>query len=206
MDPTVEQQQHKPVCDRTGLLADAKPTNTATLWHRRLGHRHLTDVRMMKDTNVVTGVRLLEKDLKIPGVCDSCILAKMHRSPIPRVSKRVEPKVKLQEVTIDIGVMNVPTTQKFRYFLIIIEHLTRRGFGYLLRLKSDAVAAFTKFVNLIKSSSDAQPLGVVYSDNEFRTEACVFCARVRVFYKFGQLQILLSKMLLRSGAFEPPRR
>jgi hypothetical protein len=54
--------------------------------------------------------------------------------------------------------MNVPTTQKFRYFLII-------------NVKSNAVVAFTKLVNLIKSSSGAQPLGVVYSDNELRTEA-----------------------------------
>jgi hypothetical protein len=62
MEPTVEQQQHILVFDTTGFLADSKLTNTATLWHRLLGHRHLTDVMMVKDTNVVTGVRFLEKN------------------------------------------------------------------------------------------------------------------------------------------------
>ena len=51
------------------------------LWHRRLAHHHLADVKALLHHNLVTGMAI---DLKTPPdpICEPCLAGKMHANPV----------------------------------------------------------------------------------------------------------------------------
>jgi hypothetical protein len=53
-----------------------------SLWHRRLAHHNLVDVKALNERNLVTGMRLDIKSAPDP-ICEPCLAGKMHANPLP---------------------------------------------------------------------------------------------------------------------------
>ena len=67
----------------------ANPATTLPLnllfWHRRLAHHNLTDVKVLIECNLVTGMQLDVKTAPDP-ICEPCHAGKMHANPFPSSS------------------------------------------------------------------------------------------------------------------------
>ena len=57
------------------------------LWHRRLVHHHLADVKALLNRNLVTGMTMDLKTAPDP-ICEPCLTGKMHANPFPSSSWR----------------------------------------------------------------------------------------------------------------------
>ena len=73
------------------------------LWHRRLAHHHLGDVKALLHCNLVTGMAIDSKSLPDP-ICEPCLAGKMHANPFPSSSWRASRPLELVHTDVhDVG-------------------------------------------------------------------------------------------------------
>ena len=83
----------------------------ATLWHRRMGHLNLNDLK-----KVHSGINGEQYE-----VCEVCSMSKLHELPVPRQTQ-TRAKLKGEQVFSDIqGPFEVPSLQGARYALTFID-------------------------------------------------------------------------------------
>ena len=73
------------------------------LWHRRLAHHHLTDVKALLHHNLVTGMAI--DSMSLPDlICEPCLASKMHANPFPSSSWRASRPLELVHSDVhDVG-------------------------------------------------------------------------------------------------------
>lgn len=69
------------------------------LWHRRLGHRNIPDIRKMFHQNLTKG-DVVALQGQPPSFCEACVIGKAKRLPFPKQSKPKEWKL-LERIDID---------------------------------------------------------------------------------------------------------
>ena len=134
------------------------------LWHNRLGHAPME--RIYK-TGCISHICKNQHD-----ICLTCPLAKFTKLPYSPSTSCAKKKFDL--IHIDIwGPYKVQTKETYRYFLTIVDDLSRATWVQLLKLKSEAYGAIRKFVLFVQNQFQAQ-VKVVRSDNalEFDDEHC----------------------------------
>lgn len=117
-------------------------------WHRRLGHRNLKDLTLMK--SMVNGMDMKDCSHKNDKLCDVCVLGKHHRDPF--LTSQSTTKQVLDLVHSDIcGPMEVQTPGKKKYFLTCIDDFSRYTTVYLLERKSDASERIQEFARWVEN-------------------------------------------------------
>ena len=114
-----------------------------SLWHRRLGHHNFVDVKKMIKNEMVTGARLDSTSSPDP-VCEPCLAGKMHADPFPSSEHRATRPLELVHSDLH-GPIRVQTHSGYRYWATFIDDHTRFWVIYLLKKKSDTLAAFKSF-------------------------------------------------------------
>ena len=67
------------------FLASAPVKDTATLWHKKIGHRQMRALIKWRDAGLVTGIpRHLTITDKDRHICDACARAKSTRHAMPK--------------------------------------------------------------------------------------------------------------------------
>ena len=66
-------------------LADATLDNTIDLWHLRLGHRNVKDIKLLVTKNMATGISLKPNDVK--SFCPACCKGKSTKKPFDKSGK-----------------------------------------------------------------------------------------------------------------------
>jgi hypothetical protein len=56
--------------------------NSLELWHRRLGHLNVQDLKKLE--NLVTGMKITDRNVDIRHPCEACIVGKSARLPFPK--------------------------------------------------------------------------------------------------------------------------
>jgi len=114
-----------------------------SLWHRRLAHHNLADVKRMIQKDLVTGVQLRSTSAPDP-ICEPCLAGKMHANPFPSSEHRASKPLELIHSDVH-GPVVVRTRSGFRYWVTFIDDYTRLWVVYLLKHKSDTFVAFKLF-------------------------------------------------------------
>ena len=110
--------------------------DSARKWHRQLGQLNQTDV-----------VRNAPKTVGEPDdACNVCALAKITKTPVPRVAE-TQAEEKQERVFTDVmGPFRVESLSGFRFCIVFADQYTKFVFVELLKAKSEALASLKKFV------------------------------------------------------------
>ena len=83
---------------------------------------------------------------ELDDVCNVCALAKITKTPVPRVAE-TQAEEKLERVFTDVmGPFKVKSLSGFRFCIVFADQYTKFAFVDLLKAKSEALARLKKFV------------------------------------------------------------
>jgi transposase InsO family protein len=113
-----------------------------SLWHCRLAHHNLVDVKALIERNLVTGMRL---DIKTAPdlICEPCLAGKMRAKPFPSSSWRASRPLEL--VHSDLHEVPYCSFSGFRYWVTFIDDYSRFRFVLPIQATSDVFVAFKQF-------------------------------------------------------------
>ena len=116
------------------------------LWHCRLGH---IGVKRMKKLHADG---LLESlDYESLGACEPCLMGKMTKTPFSGTVERATDLLEIIHTDV-CGPMNIEARDKYHYFLIFTDDLSRYGYIYLMKQKSETLKSSYNFRVNRKSS------------------------------------------------------
>ena len=150
--------------------------NPLNLIHARCGHSGITTILfgikhgLFKDSEKYS---YLLKDGNF-DFCSICATAKMRAKPHVTSESEHPEDVKGSHFSVDLcSPMSVESAGGKKYFMVLIDRFTRRGFIYFLRGKDDAVNVLTEFLAEIRATLGVITVRIVRSDNggEFTSDA-----------------------------------
>lgn len=133
---------------------EIKRRNNAKLcihdWHRRLAHRNLQDIQVMKEQG------LCVERCDCSDQCESCILGKMAKLPFDKVSTPVE---KLLDVVVtDVcGPLSVEGLKHERYFITFTDLFSKFCTVYFMKTKDESKKYVKVFVERMKNLKKDKP-------------------------------------------------
>ena len=124
-----------------------KVNNDSAFWHCRLGH---IGVKRMKKLHADG---LLESlDYESFDACEPCLVGKMTKTPFSGTMEQATDLLKI--IHIDVcNPMSVEARGGYHYFLIFIDDLSRYGYIYLMKHKSETFEKFKEFQSEVEKSS-----------------------------------------------------
>ena len=126
----------QPVCLVVGTGDDP-----AWTWHARFGHLNFDSLRRLAKGEMVRGLPLVEH---VNQLCDACLAGKQRRAPFAKQAK-FRAKERLELVHGDLcGPITPATPSGKRYFLLLVDDLSRYMWLALLSTKDEAAAAITR--------------------------------------------------------------
>jgi hypothetical protein len=129
------------------------------LWHHRLGHISNSRLQLIRDPVVIQTTRSTINEVP----CSICPLARQHRLPFNQSLHKSSFNFEL--IHCDLwGPCSVAAYDGSRYFLTIVDDLSRSTWVYLLRYKSDTRKFIESFCNLIHTQFGAK-IKYLRSDN-----------------------------------------
>ena len=118
------------------MSSNSVKLDSARKWHRRVGH--------LNQANVVR--KAPETEWGLDDVCNVCALAKITKTPVPRVPE-TQAEEKLERVFTDVmGPFRVESLSGFRFCIVFADQYTKFMFEDLLKAKSEAPASLKKSV------------------------------------------------------------
>ena len=113
--------------------------NEIYLWHYRL--RHINKIRI----NRLTQQDILEiNDCESLSTYESSLLGKITKSPFSGKGERASDVLKLRHIDV-CGLMNISARDGYVYFITFIDDLSRYGYVYLMKRKSESFEIFKQF-------------------------------------------------------------
>ncbi|KAI5708540.1 hypothetical protein M8J77_024816 [Diaphorina citri] len=130
------------------------------LWHRRLGHLNIQDLKSLERTG--TGVQLTTKTI---DNCDACAKGKQHRTPFTNNSTPTRADSPLALIHSDVcGPMQVTSSGGNRYFLTFTDDFSRMSHVYFIKNKHDVFEKFREYKALVENQT-GKKIKVFRSDN-----------------------------------------
>jgi len=111
-------------------------------------------------------------DCESYGTCEACLLGKMTRAPFSGKGTRASEVLGLIHTDV-CGPLNITARGGYHYFITFTDDLSRYGYVYLIRHKSDAFEKFKEFQNEVENQLDKKikalrsDRGGEYLSNEF---------------------------------------
>lgn len=119
------------------------------LWHHRLGHLGMGNVRKILKGEMVDGVN--ER-----SVCKGCIMGKQHRTEYPKESGKRASEL-LELIHSDVcGPMSVNSLGGSRFFVTFIDDYSHYTQVYFIKRKSEVFEKFQEFVNFTTNLTGKQ--------------------------------------------------
>ena len=117
------------------------------LWHCRLGHIGVKHMKKLHKYGFLESLGYESFD-----ACEPCLLGQMTKTPF---SGTMERAIDLLEIihTDVCDPMSVDARGKYRYFLTFTDDLSRYGYIYLMKHKSEIIEKFKEFQSEVKKSS-----------------------------------------------------
>ena len=122
--------------------------NNTLLWHYRLGHISETRINKLYKEEFFDPY-----DYESLGTCESCLMRKMTKTPFSGHGERTSELLGL--VHIDVC---DPVTTKVRggysYFITFTDDLSRFGYVYLMKHKSEAFDKFKEYQSMVEKQTE----------------------------------------------------
>lgn len=119
----------------------ATSENSTELWHRRMAHLNHSDLVKLNN-GLASGITFNDK--KQSSSCIPCLQGKQIRFPFPKKGSRVASVLDLIHSDL-CGPMEVSSMSGARYFLTLIDDLSRKVFVYFLKTKEGVKGIFEEF-------------------------------------------------------------
>ena len=108
----------------------------AYLWHYRLGHINKNRINRLAQEGI-----LYINDYELLPICEFCLFGKMTKSLFTEKDERASEVLDL--IYSDVcGPMNISAKRGYSYFIIFIDKLSRYGYAYLMKYKSESFEIF----------------------------------------------------------------
>lgn len=113
-------------------------------WHRRLAHRNLNDIRLMK----ADGLKI--RNCECSDICEMCIKGKMSRKSFPKKATSTENT--LDCIVSDVcGPMQIESLGRKRYFVTFIDVHSNYTEVQFIRQRSEVVQKSIEFIERMKT-------------------------------------------------------
>lgn len=123
------------------LCLAARWADEAWQWHERFGHLHFEALKRLSAKGMVRGLPSLDH---VEQFCDVCVLTKQRRLPFPQQSS-FRAKERLELVHGDLcGPVTPATPGGRRYFLLLVDDLSRYMWVVVLGSKGEAADAIRR--------------------------------------------------------------
>jgi len=119
--------------------------NMTYFWHCRLGHISWNRMRKLHGDGLL-GL----SDLESFETCESCLLGKMTKSPFAKSCERASDLLGLVHSDV-CGPMSATARGGYHYFITFTDDLSRYGYVYLMKHKSEALEKFKEFQNEVEN-------------------------------------------------------
>lgn len=130
------------------------------LWHRRLGHRNITDIKKLEQL----GAGICIEKCNDNDFCDTCAKSKLTRTPFPKASLDRSKEI-LNIIHSDVcGPFQVKSRSGKRYFLSFIDDYSRYSKVYVLSTKNEVFSKFKEFHKEVENFTNKK-LKILRCDN-----------------------------------------
>ena len=152
--------------DHSMSIADASvdkdKRKRLNLWHQRLGHLNVQQLKQTVAKCHVTGIDLSDSDRL--DFCEGCVEGKMSRYPFKPVGE-IRSTRKLKLVHSDVcGPMSTESFNGKRYFVTFIDDYSCCVKVYFIRHKSEVLQKFKEFEAAATNEADCK-IGTLRTDN-----------------------------------------
>ena len=110
------------------------------LWHCRLGH---IGVKRMKKLHA-------DGHLESLDACEPCLMGKMTKTPFSGTMERATDLLEIIHTDV-CNPMSVKARGRYRYFLTFTDDLSRYGYIYLMKHKSETFEKFKEFQSEVEN-------------------------------------------------------
>ena len=115
------------------------------LWHCRLGHIGIKRMKKLHSDGLLESL-----DFESFDTCEPCLMGKMTRTPFSGIMERASDLLEIVHTDV-CGPMSVTTRGGYRYFLTFTDDLSRYGYIYLMKHKSETFEKFKEFQNEVEN-------------------------------------------------------
>ena len=180
------------------LCLVARRDDEAWQWHERFGHLHFEALKRLSAKEMVRGLPCLDH---VEQLCDVCVLTKQRRLPFPQQSS-FRAKERLELVHGDLcGPVTPATLGGRRYFLLLVDDLSRYMWVMVLGSKGEAANAIRR-AQVAAEAECGRKLRVLRTDNggEFTADEFTSYWRIRAFSTTTPRRTARSRTASSSGA------
>src|ERR1043165_1094158 len=115
------------------------------MWHCRLGHIGIKRMEKLHKDGLLDSL-----DFGSLDTCEPCLMGKMTRTPFSGVMERGDDLLGIIHTDV-CGPMNVPTCNGLRFFVTFTNDLSRYGYIYLMKHKSETFERFKEFQSEVEN-------------------------------------------------------
>src|SRR3954464_2595622 len=115
------------------------------MWHCRLGHIGIKRVEKLHKDGLLESL-----DFGSLDTCEPCLMGKMTRTPFNGIMEHADDLLGIIHTDV-CGPMNVPTRNGLRYFVTFTDDLSRYGYIYLMKHKSETFERFKEFQSEVEN-------------------------------------------------------
>ena len=113
--------------------------NSTYMWHCRLGHIGVKRMKKLHSDGLLESL-----DFESLETCEACLMGKMTKTPFSGMMERATDLLEIIHTDV-CGPMSVSTRGGYRYFLTFTDDLSRYGYIYLMKHKSETFEKFKEF-------------------------------------------------------------
>jgi transposase InsO family protein len=127
-------------------------TSDVDVWHRRLGHLGVANVKELQTKGMVRG---METPLKgtVPETCEGCAAGHPTRAAFNSKPDTTPTNAKLELVHTDVCGPMAPSYGGARYFITFTDDYTKKVWQYPMEGKHDALEKFVQFTARVERQS-----------------------------------------------------
>ena len=119
--------------------------NTTMLWHCRLGHVGKKRMEKLHKDGVLKSF-----DIDSFDTCEACLMGKMIKTPFNGIVKRATELLEIIHTDV-CGPMSTTARNGYLYFVTFTDDLSRYGYIYLMKQKSETFERFKEFKNEVEN-------------------------------------------------------
>jgi transposase InsO family protein len=119
--------------------------NSTYLWHCRLGHIGVKRMKKLHSDGLFQSL-----DFESFDTCEPCLMGKMTKTPFSGTMERASDLLEIIHTDV-CGPMSISTRGGYRYFLTFTDDLSRYGYIYLMKHKSETFEKFKEFQSEVEN-------------------------------------------------------
>src|SRR3954470_15735123 len=115
------------------------------LWHCRLGHIGVKRMKKLHADGILESL-----DYESLDACEPCLLGKMTKTQFSGTMGQATDLLEIIHTDV-CGPMNIKARDKYHYFLTFTDDLSRYGYIYLMKHKSETFEKFKEFQSEVEN-------------------------------------------------------